>query len=151
MVGGFGFDFLLVHILESVTWLSNVMSQEFLSFFAQESQVLNLGTQDPTSRGFITQAAQSLVGVAGFLAATGAVAFFYYGRLIEFISPSSSFTQPMRVKVRIAIETKAKTDFEASMKTLASSMMLSLPLTEQEIKRSEDRLSRHRCDGQDGL
>jgi len=94
--------------------------------------------QDPTSRGFITQAAQSLVGVAGFLAATsGAVAFFYYGKLLEFVSPSSSFMQAMRIRVKIAIETRAKKDFEASMNALASSMVLSRPLTEQEIRQGQ--------------
>jgi len=83
----------------------------------------------------ITQAAQSLIGVAGFLAAaSGAVAFFYYGKLIDFLGPSSSIMRLVRLRIRLAIEAKRK-NLEESVKelnSLAASLALPRVLTDKE-------------------
>jgi len=112
----------------------------FLTFFFSLILGLIVSANTPQSSlgpTLINLAAQSLIGVAGFLAAaSGAVAFFYYGKLLEFLGPSSSMTKLARLRIKLAIAAKQSSLVESvkDLNSLASKMTgLSRPLTAEEM------------------
>jgi hypothetical protein len=59
-----------------------------------------IGSFIPLNTAVVSEAAQALVGVDGFLAAaSGVIAFFYYGRLLEFASPTAPFMVALRPRI----------------------------------------------------
>ncbi len=88
----------------------------------------------PQNGVVVGQAAQSLIGVDGFLAAaSGVIAFFYSGKLFDFVSPSSSLMLAMRPIAGAEFVSTAQKEFEKSMKTLAERFKLPRTLNPEEI------------------
>lgn len=93
-----------------------------------------VGSSVPQNGVVVGQAAQSLIGVDGFLvAASGVIAFFYSGKLFEFVSPSSSLMMAMRPIVSADFMATAPKEFEKSMKALAERFHLPGSLSGEEI------------------
>lgn len=98
-----------------------------------------IGSFAPLSSGVVSQAAQSLIGVDGFLAAaSGVIAFFYSGRLLEFASPTSPLMLALRPVVRAQSERSFK---EMGNSILALGQKLDLSgnrtLTPEEVARGQ--------------
>lgn len=95
---------------------------------------LIIGTFVPQGSSSVGQAAQSLIGVAGFLAAaSGVIAFFYSGKLLEFVNASSSLMVALRPVLGAEFEAVAKKEFERRVKELSEKINFSRPLTQKEI------------------
>jgi hypothetical protein len=100
-----------------------------------------IGTAVPQNGGAISQAGQSLIAVDGFLAAaSGVIAFFYSGKLFEFVSPSSSLMLAMRPIIVASFQVTAKKEFEKSMQGLAEQVKSQTALTAAEIAEGQKRV-----------
>jgi hypothetical protein len=96
-----------------------------------------IGTSVPLNTSAVSQAAQSLIGVDGFLAAaSGVIAFFYSGRLLEFASPSSPLMLAMRPIVN-AESVDAKSDMEKSILAFVGKLDLSRTLDPKEVAQGQ--------------
>lgn len=93
-----------------------------------------IGSTIPESSSVVSQAAQSIVGVDGFLmAASGVIAFFYSDKLLKFANPSGSLMVAMRPLVNAQFQAKAKIEFEKSMLALGEKFKLPRELKPEEI------------------
>jgi hypothetical protein len=92
-----------------------------------------IGSFIPLNSAVVSQAAQALVGVDGFLAAaSGVIAFFYYGKLLEFASPTSPFMLALRPIVKAESEV-AMQEMGKNILALGQKFNFSKELNPQEI------------------
>jgi len=99
-----------------------------------------IGSFIPLNSSVVSLASQSLVGVDGFLAAaSGVIAFFYSGRLLEFASPTSPLMLALRPILKAESE-GAKKEMETGMQALAQKLDLSRTLSPEELSQGQKAL-----------
>src|SRR5438876_5236660 len=97
-----------------------------------------IGSFIPQNGIVVGQAAQSLIGVDGFLAgASGVIAFFYSGKLFEFVSPSSSLMQALRSIIGAEFVVVQQKELEKTVKSLVERFNLPRSLNEDETAEAQ--------------